>query len=149
MIAITGAAGHLGGRVARLLSERGVQTRLVVRDASRAPSLPGAEVVEVAGGYLDTEGMAAAFSGCDTVFLVSGRESPNRLDEHKSAVEAAARAETGRIVYTSFANASRDTVFKLGRQHWYTEEHIRASGVAWTFLRDGFYMDFIPFFATA
>ena len=40
VIAVTGATGELGGRVARLLSERkpdDVALRLVVRDAARAP----------------------------------------------------------------------------------------------------------------
>jgi uncharacterized protein YbjT (DUF2867 family) len=37
LIAVTGATGELGGRVARRLAERGVRQRLIVRDASRAP----------------------------------------------------------------------------------------------------------------
>jgi NAD(P)H dehydrogenase (quinone) len=82
------------------------------------------------------------------MFMVSGRESPTRLDEHRSAVDAAARAGVGRIVYLSFANASPDTAFILGRQHYWTEQHIRASGVEFTFLRDNLYLDFVPFFTT-
>jgi uncharacterized protein YbjT (DUF2867 family) len=147
VIALTGATGHLGGRVAALLSERGERFRVIVRDPGRAPALPGAEVA-VAAGYHDGEEMTAALQGADTLLLVSGRESPNRLDEHKSAVDAAARAGVGRVVYTSFANASPDTAFKLGRQHYYTEEHIKQAGLDFTFLRDNFYLDFVPFFAT-
>jgi NAD(P)H dehydrogenase (quinone) len=147
VIAVTGATGELGGRVAQRLAERGVPIRLIVRDADRAPAIDGAEV-GVSPGYHDTDALAAALRGCDTVFLVSGRETPNRLDEHKSAVDAIARAGAERIVYTSFANASPDTAFILGRQHYYTEEHIRASGLEHTFLRDNLYLDFVPFFAT-
>src|SRR5215212_7997893 len=115
LIAVCGATGALGGRVAAHLSERGAAIRLIVRDPARAPALDGAEVA-VAAGYHDTEEMTAALRGAATVFLVSGRESPNRLDEHRSAVDAAVAAGVGRIVYTSFANASPDTAFKLGRQ---------------------------------
>jgi NAD(P)H dehydrogenase (quinone) len=147
LIAVTGATGELGGRVARRLAERGVPLRLVVRDPERAPAVDGAEVA-VSAGYHDADAMAEAVRGCDTVFLVSGRESPNRLDEHKSAVDAIASSGAERIVYTSFANASPDTAFILGRQHHYTEEHIRASGLEYTFLRDNLYLDFVPFFAT-
>jgi NAD(P)H dehydrogenase (quinone) len=53
-----------------------------------------------------------------------------------------------RIVYTSFLQARPDSTFTLGRQHALTEERIRATGVAATFLRHGFYADFVPFFAT-
>jgi len=147
VIAVCGATGELGGRVAARLSARGVPIRLIVRDAGRAPALDGAEVA-VAAGYHAGDEMTAALRGAETVFLVSGRESPTRLDEHKSAVDAAARAGVERIVYTSFANASPDIAFILGRQHHATEEHIRASGVAYTFLRDNLYLDFVPFFAS-
>src|SRR5215217_10711 len=147
VIAVCGATGELGGRVAARLNARGVPIRMIVRDAARAPALDGAEVA-VAAGYHAGDEMTAALRGAETVFLVSGRESPTRLDEHKSAVDAAARAGVERIVYTSFANASPDTAFILGRQHHATEEHIRASGVAYTFLRDNLYLDFVPFFAS-
>ena len=52
----------------------------------------------------------------------------------------------GRIVYLSFLNAAPDATFTLARDHWATEQHIRATGVAWTFLRMNLYMDFIPRF---
>jgi uncharacterized protein YbjT (DUF2867 family) len=148
VIAVCGATGELGGRVAARLSERDVPIRLIVRDRARAPALEGAEVA-VAGGYNATDEMADALRGSETVFMVSGRESPTRLDEHKSAVDAAARAGVNRIVYTSFANASPDTAFILGRQHHATEEHIRASGLTYTFLRDNMYLDFVPFMTSA
>src|SRR3982751_2186789 len=102
----------LGGRVASLLSERGEQIRMIVRDPARAPVLPGAQIA-VAAGYHDGEEMTKALRGTDTMFMVSGRESLMRLHEHKSAIDAAVRAGVGRIVYTSFANASPDTAFIL------------------------------------
>jgi NAD(P)H dehydrogenase (quinone) len=40
--------------------------------------------------------------------------------------------------------AAADCTFTLGRDHWATEEHIRASGMTHTFLRDNFYLDFLP-----
>jgi NAD(P)H dehydrogenase (quinone) len=144
LIAVCGATGEVGGRVAARLTERGAPIRLIVRDPARAPQFDGAEVA-VAAGYDDTDEMAAALRGADTVFMVSARESPNRVDEHKSAVDAVVRAGVNRLVYTSFANASPDTAFKLGRQHHATEEYIRAAGIDYTFLRDNMYLDFVPF----
>jgi NAD(P)H dehydrogenase (quinone) len=145
LIAVTGATGEVGGRVARGLSERGASFRMIVRDPARAPKLDGAEVA-IAAGYHDVDEMTAALRGAETMFMVSGRESPSRLDEHKSAVDAAVAAGVGRIVYLSFANASPDTAFKLGRQHYWTEQHIRTTGLDFTFLRDNLYLDFVPFF---
>ena len=49
-----------------------------------------------------------------------------------------------RIVYLSFLGAAPDATFTLARDHWATEEHIRATGVSFTFLRMSIYMDFIP-----
>jgi uncharacterized protein YbjT (DUF2867 family) len=146
MIAVTGATGALGGRVAAGLAAAGVEQRLVVRDPSRAPSLDG---VEVAGGaeYADGEAMRRAFDGADTVFLVSAGEDIDRMSLHRSAVNAAVTAGVERIVYTSFAAAAPDTAFTFGRDHFHTEEHIKATGVGWTFLRDNIYLDFMPFFA--
>lgn len=63
LIAVTGATGEIGGRVARRLAERGVRQRLIVRDASRAPQLPGAELAQAPGGYIDREGMTRALAG--------------------------------------------------------------------------------------
>ncbi len=125
MIAVTGATGALGGRVAARLAELGAEQRLVVRDPARAPRLDGAEV---AGGasYADGEAMRRAFDGADTVFLVSGKEDRDRVSLHRSAVDAAVAAGVGRIVYTSFAGAAPDTTFTFGRDHFHTEEHIRS-----------------------
>jgi NAD(P)H dehydrogenase (quinone) len=149
MIALTGVTGTLGGGVADRLAADGRQDlRLVVRDAARAPLLPGAEVVENPGGYADGAGLEAALTGADTLYLVSAAEAEDRLQQHRTAVEAAAAAGVRRIVYTSFVGAHRpDPTFTLVRHHGATEQAIRATGVRHTFLRHNMYADFVPFFA--
>ena len=149
MIALTGVTGTLGGRVAeRVAAATDEPLRLVVRDAARAPALPGAEVVENPGGYADGAGVGAALAGADTLFLVSAAEAEDRLQQHLTAVEAAAAAGVRRIVYTSFVGADRpDPTFTLVRHHAATEEAIRATGVRHTVLRHSKYADFVPFFA--
>ena len=67
MIALTGATGELGSRVAARLAPAGADVRLVVRDAARAPALPGSEVRENPGGYADAAGLQAALTGAHTV----------------------------------------------------------------------------------
>ena len=145
MIAVTGATGELGGRVARGLAARGVPQRLVVRDPSRAPRLEHSEVVSVPS-YGDTAAMRDGLRGIDTLFLVSGREQKDRVAEHVSAIDAAVAAGVERIVYTSFQAAAPDTTFTFGRDHFHTEEHIRSTGLHFTFLRDNLYLDYIPLF---
>jgi NAD(P)H dehydrogenase (quinone) len=147
IVALTGATGELGGRVARRLAERGVRQRLIVRDVSRAPQLPGADVAEAPGGYIDRAAMTRALIGARVLFLVPAHESPNRIEEHTTAIDAAVDAGVERVVYLSFVGASADNTFTLGRHHWATEQHIRASGLDWTFVRMNLYMDFIPHFA--
>jgi NAD(P)H dehydrogenase (quinone) len=146
LIAVTGATGVVGRRVAVLLAERGVTQRLVVRDPARAPTLPGAGVRQIAG-YGAGDEVHAALDGVDTLFLVPGSEAEDRLQQHLTAVDAAAAAGVRRIVYLSFVDARPDATFTLVRDHWATEERIRASGVAWTFPRMNLYLDFLPFMA--
>jgi uncharacterized protein YbjT (DUF2867 family) len=142
-IAVTGASGLLGSKLAFRLAAEGATQRLVVRDAARAPSLgddplPESDVA-VVGGYTDTRGMVAAFTDVDTVFLVSAREDLDRVAQHRAAVDAAIAAGVGHIVYVSFVGAAPDAVFTFARDHWRTEEYIRATGVRHTFLRDNLY----------
>ena len=142
LIAVTGATGGLGGRVARRLAERGVGQRLVVRDPGRAPELAGAEVA--AASYDDPGSLWRAFAGTRTLLMVSASEDPDRLRLHANVVDAAAVAGVERVVYTSFFGAAPDCTFTFGRDHWHTEELIRASGLRHTFLRDNLYLDFLP-----
>ncbi|SEE71941.1 Uncharacterized conserved protein YbjT, contains NAD(P)-binding and DUF2867 domains [Arthrobacter alpinus] len=141
-IAVTGATGFLGGQVARTLADAGTPQRLIVRDAGRAPQLPATQVAVAAFG--DTSGVEHALKGIQTVLMVSASESATRLDEHKAFIDGAAAAGVRHIVYTSFVAAATDAVFTLARDHFATEEHLKRSGMAWTFLRDNFYLDFMP-----
>jgi NAD(P)H dehydrogenase (quinone) len=159
MLAVTGVTGQVGGRVAARLARLGVPQRLIVRDPSRAPRLPDAEVFGIES-YGDPVAIGKALSGVDTMFLVSAHDlmsvigkaedngqpvpSYNRLHQHISAVCAAAAVGVKRIVYLSFLNATPDATFVLSQEHYRTEEFIRSTGVGFTFLRQGLYMDRVP-----
>jgi uncharacterized protein YbjT (DUF2867 family) len=145
LLGVTGATGHVGGAVARLLADRGIGQRLLVRDPSRAPVLPGCEVVQAAYGADAVE----ALRGLDTVFMVSAAEDARRVDQHRAFIEAAVTAGVDRIVYTSFVGAGESSGFLLGRDHGATEEIIVASGLAHAFLRDNFYAEVFPMFGGA
>jgi uncharacterized protein YbjT (DUF2867 family) len=140
-LAVTGATGVVGGAVARMLAERGLAQRLLVRSPARAPELPDATVHPVT--YGDRAAAVEALRGVETLLMVSASESADRLDQHRAFVDAAARAGVRHVVYTSFLAAAPDATFTLARDHYATEEHIEASGLTWTFLRDSFYIDFL------
>lgn len=143
---VTGATGHVGGRVARLLAEAGSPVRLLVRDPTRAPALPGVEVERAVYG---APGSVEALRGVETLFMVSGHESDDRVGEHRAFVEAAVQAGVQHLVYTSFVGAGDRSGFLLGRDHGTTEQIVRSSGVGFTFLRDNFYAEVFPEFADA
>ncbi|MFP3463323.1 SDR family oxidoreductase [Arthrobacter globiformis] len=144
-IAVTGATGVLGGMVARQLSDAGFSQRLLVRDPRRAPELKDAAAVAVS--YGDPVLSRPALEGVKVLFMVSAAEAEDRLQQHYAFVDAAAEAGVQHIVYTSFFGAAPDCTFTLGRDHYATEERIRASGMGFTFLRDNFYLDFLPMLA--
>ncbi len=159
MLAVTGATGKIGGRVAARLAALGLAQRIIARDPSKLPALPGAEVRQVSS-YGDPVGMGKALAGVDTLFLVSAREimgvimqsydrnEPvpyyDRLHQHICAVSAAAAVGVRHIVYLSFLNAQPDATFFAAREHYRTEEFIRSTGVGFTFMRQGLYLDNVP-----
>ncbi|MFN2459892.1 MAG: NAD(P)H-binding protein [Candidatus Velthaea sp.] len=142
-ILITGASGEVGRRIALILSERGEALRLMYRDLARAQPPPGTETV--AGDYGDPASLDRAFAGMDAAFIVSGNAEPGkRARLHANAIDAAARARTPHVVYLSFQNASPASKFPMGRDHFMTEQHLRASGLRYTALRDNLYLDILP-----
>ncbi|MDO4230886.1 MAG: NAD(P)H-binding protein [Lautropia sp.] len=138
-IAITGSSGTIGGRVARELSRQGFPLTLLLRSPDKAPALPHTTVR--ACHYADYDASRQALTGIDLLFMVSASESATRGEEHRSFVRAARDAGVGHIVYLSFANARPDSTFTLARTHADTEQAIRDSGMAYTFLRDNFYTE--------
>ncbi len=151
LITVTGATGALGGRVARLLAagaaDHGAALRLVVRDAARAPQLPGAEVVGQPGGYADEAGLGAALTGTHTLFLVSAAEAADRTEQHLTAVRAAVAAGVQRVVYTSFLGSEVGATFTLTATHAATEAALGDTGLRTTVLRNSMYADVVPLFA--
>lgn len=145
-IGVTGATGALGGRIARLLDEQGVATRLIVRDPARAPELKHAEVARAT--YVDHDALVAALEGIDTVFFVSGFEAADRLDQHKAAIDAFAAAGVRYVVYTSFVKCRADSIFTLAPDHYHTEQYLESKGLSFAALRNNFYAEMVPLLVT-
>ncbi|MEU8758787.1 SDR family oxidoreductase [Streptomyces sp. NPDC048659] len=137
LIAVTGATGRIGGRVVRRLAEAGAPVRALGRDPGKLAALPAADTRTAS--YEDAAAMRAALDGAGALFLVSAHEGPGRVRTHTTAVDAALAAGVRRVVYLSYLSAAPHATFTYARDHWYTEQHIRSTGVPYTFLRDSSY----------
>lgn len=142
-VVVTGATGHLGRLVVEDLLSHGVPPDQVVaggRRLERVADLADRGVRTVRIDYAEPATVAAAAAGAETLLLVSGSELGQRIDQHRTVIEAARAAGVRRIVYTSAPKASTSALI-LAPEHKATEELIRASGLAFTILRNNWYTE--------
>ncbi|MGW4647091.1 SDR family oxidoreductase [Kitasatospora sp. NPDC004289] len=142
MIVVTGATGQLGRLVVEgLLAEVPAgELAVAVRSADKAAdwAAQGVTVREV--DYNRPETLAAAFGAGDKVLLISGSEVGARVPQHTAVVEAAKAAGVALLAYTSILGGDEAT-FRLAEEHQATEAVIRASGLPYVLLRNGWYTE--------
>jgi NAD(P)H dehydrogenase (quinone) len=138
-IAITGATGQLGRLVVAGLKKKVPANELIalVRSPAKATSL-GVAAREF--DYDNPDTLAPALAGVDTLLLISANEVGKRERQHKSVIDAAKKAGVKRIVYTSLLRADSSPL-DLAPEHLATEEAIKASGIPYTILRNGWYTE--------
>ena len=139
-IAVTGVTGNLGGMVSRLCKKNGIEVRNLARNVKKTEKLGFSNVFK--SSYDKSEDTVKSLKGIEVLFMVSGSENPNRVQQHKDFIDAAKVAGISHVIYLSFYNASKNSIFTLGRDHYATEEYIKENGFKYTFLRDNFYVDF-------
>jgi NAD(P)H dehydrogenase (quinone) len=147
MIVVTGANGVLGrGVVENLLAlVPAEQVGVSVRDPQGAADLAERGVRVRRGDYDEPATLADAFAGADQVLVVSGLSLGEAgVAQHRTAIEAAAAAGAGRVLYTSHQGALADSPFAAGPDHAATEEALAGVGLPWTALRNGFYANTVP-----
>ena len=143
VIVVTGATGALNGATLDHLLARMPADRLTVvtRDPAKAQRFADRGVAVRQGNYARPESLPAAFAGVDQLLLVSSNDpAADAVHLHRTALDAAATAGVGRILYTRHQGAHPDSPFGPGRDHAATERLLADSGVAWTSLRNGFYL---------
>ncbi|WP_140627321.1 SDR family oxidoreductase [Methylibium rhizosphaerae] len=138
-IAVTGATGQLGRLVIEQLKSRvGAGALLaLVRDPAKAAGLG---VTARAADYDRPETLAPALAGVETLLLISSSEVGQRVAQHRNVIDAARAAGVGRIVYTSLLHADVSPL-SLAAEHLETEAMVKASGLAFTVLRNGWYTE--------
>ncbi|MBF6135029.1 NAD(P)H-binding protein [Nocardia otitidiscaviarum] len=137
-VAVTGANGELGRRVAALIAESTTPLITISRDPSAGPTYSNVQRRGPAE-YSDGNTMREALDGAETMVLVSGRLSGRRLEDHATAVNAALSTGVQRIIYVSLIGASPVATYRNARDHWLTERFIAETGARYTLLRAGFY----------
>lgn len=142
MIIVTGATGKLGRQVVERLLTRvpAGQVGVSVRDPRKAQAFADQGVRVRRGDFTDADSLAHAFEGASQVLIVSvDKMGEETVRDHRAAIDGAVAAGARRILYTSQMGAGASSHFQACRDHAATEEALRASGVPFTSLRNGFY----------
>ena len=110
-VLVTGASGFVGSAVARLLSARGFEVRVLVRKSSPRANLEGFACSVAEGDMREPDDVRAAMQGAQYLFHVAAdyrlwARDPeeivrNNLNGTKVMMEAARDARLQRVVYTS------------------------------------------------
>ena len=143
MIGITGATGHLGQLTIQALLDRGTpaaEIAALVRSPEKATDLAAKGVQVRRADYNQPQTLDSALQGIDKLLLISSNDVADRATPQRNVVEAAKRAGVGLLAYTSILRA--DTAkMTMAEDHKATEEDIRASGIPFVFLRNGWYLE--------
>jgi NAD(P)H dehydrogenase (quinone) len=137
-IAVTGASGQLGRLVVKRLKEKRAGSIIALARSPVKVADLGVTVREF--DYDKPEIMDRALRGVDTLLFISASEIGKRLAQHMNVIAASKKAGVKWIVYTSLLHADRSPL-SLAGEHFPTEEAIRASGIPFTILRNGWYTE--------
>lgn len=143
-IVITGASGNYGrGLTDRLIAAgRAADLILITRSPAKLADRVSQGCTVRYGDFDKPETLAEAVQGAERMLLISGTRVGARVAQHKAAIDAAAAAGVRHIAYTSFIGIDDPAnPAEVRHDHAETEALIRASGMAWTMLRDAHYAD--------
>jgi NAD(P)H dehydrogenase (quinone) len=142
MIAVTGATGQLGRLVIAALLKKVPASNIVaaVRNAEKARDIAALGVQVRYADYNQPSMWDTALKGVDKVLLISASEVGQRAKQHRSVIDAARRTGVKLLAYTSVLRADASPL-GLAAEHKETEALIRASGIPFTLLRNGWYTE--------
>ncbi len=134
MILVTGATGTVGSELVQQLLGKDQTVRVFTRNASKVAYL-GSHVEYAIGDLSQPETLAAALKGVERIFLVT-----TTTQQDINVIDAAKRVGVRQIVKLSTIEAGHEPMIGHGKHHREREDLIRASGLAWTFLRPTMFM---------
>jgi len=149
-ILIAGGTGTLGTQVVHRLNERGMNVRVLTRDAEHAQHLGSAKVEIVTGDLRDARAVARAVAGAETVinavqagFGATNGSSPKSVDGQGSSNLLAAAKANGvqHVVLVSIYDVAPGHPLELWRMKYRGEQELQASGLAWTIVRSTAFME--------
>lgn len=149
MILLVGASGRLGSVVAELLLAQGKALRVMTRTPLNLAHLKqqGAEVVR--GDVRDSASLLRACQGVEQVVAAAhaldgkGSNNPHTVDEegNRQFIDAAKAAGVQHFIFLSILRVGPDAPLEFFRIKYRVEEYLRASGLNFTILRPGAYME--------
>lgn len=137
-ILVTGATGNIGSRVVLELASRHAQVSAFVRDPGKAAKLAAAGATLQAGSFEDAASLQAAFTGADTVVLITSGE--RMVEQVRDSLVAARAAGVRKVVRVSSLKAAVDGPTAATRRDGVAEEVIRGSGLTAVILRGHCFM---------
>ena len=139
MILVTGATGHVGSELVRLLAEQGAPARALVHSPDKAAPIQHLGLETALGDYEQPDTLDAAMKGCDQLFLLSP-PTPRQPQQEQHVIDAARRAGLDHVVKQSVPWAGPDAPVVFCRWHGQVEQHLAQSGLAYTLLRPSSFM---------
>ncbi|PNG20533.1 NAD(P)H-binding protein [Streptomyces cahuitamycinicus] len=130
MIMVTGANGQLASLTLQDLADR------------KVPALGGSRTPADGQCHLDFDDLTSLdLTGVSTLVLVSAgyAEDDKVIARHRTLLDAAVRDGIVHVIYTSLTGSGEHLGFALA--HRATEDLVKASGLAWTILRNGLYAE--------
>jgi len=143
MILVTGATGGLGRATidCLLTTTPAAEIAALVRDASRATDLAQRGIDVRQADYFDYPALVRAFRGVEKVLLVSAVAFTDRAQQHRNVIDAAKAAGVKHLFYTSIQRSSDFVLAEVTESDLATEAYLRASGLVYTILRNGYYFE--------
>jgi NAD(P)H dehydrogenase (quinone) len=144
LIVITGASGQLGRRTAELVLERQHPDRLILvtRDPDALSDLAARGAQVRFGDFDEPESLHEALAGGERMLLISATDLERRVEQHLTAIRAAAAVGVRHVAYTSVVSPEPPNPSAVAPSHRATERALEESGLEWTFLRNSLYAEY-------
>jgi NAD(P)H dehydrogenase (quinone) len=144
VVAITGASGHLGRKTAELVLDRldPSQVVLLTRTPDALADLADRGAAVRRADFDEPRSVQDALGEVERMLLISALELGHRVQQHRAAIDAAQHAGVRHLLYTSIPNPVEQNPAGVVPDHQATEEALKASGLAWTFLRNNLYAEY-------